>query len=112
MCDQLVAVLNLCDIFSNIFLGVYELGDISWGMISTSSPLSAMSFLVRLVYFVCPVCLVYLVHLVSVVQPKNQTSERDQLNPTTYSLCFQKQRVVTMSKGNTKTEQDGQHDLN
>jgi hypothetical protein len=56
---------------------------ISWGMISPSSPLGAMSFLV---YFVCPVCLVYLVHLISFVQPKNQTNERDQLNPTTYSL--------------------------
>jgi hypothetical protein len=56
---------------------------ISWGMISPSSPLGAMSFLVHIV---CPVCLVYLVHLISFVQPKNQTSERDQLNPITDSL--------------------------
>ena len=78
MCDQLVAVLNLCDIFSNIFLGYTNWSPYPWGMISTSSPLGAMSFLV---YFVCPVCLVYLVHLVSVVQPKNQTN-RDETRPT------------------------------
>ena len=56
-------------------VGLYGLVIISWGMVPTSSPLGAMSFLVCLVYVVCPVCLVYLVHLVSFVQPKNQTNE-------------------------------------